>query len=48
MLWLRAMCKLPSAPRAVQDDVAFADLGLVVVDEQHRFGVQQHGVVEQG
>ncbi len=24
-----------------QDDVAFADLGLVVIDEQHRFGVHQ-------
>jgi ATP-dependent DNA helicase RecG len=24
-----------------QDDVAFADLGLAVVDEQHRFGVRQ-------
>ena len=24
-----------------QDDVAFADLGVAVVDEQHRFGVQQ-------
>jgi ATP-dependent DNA helicase RecG len=24
-----------------QDDVAFADLGLVVIDEQHRFGVGQ-------
>ncbi len=25
----------------IQDDVAFADLGLVIIDEQHRFGVQQ-------
>ena len=25
----------------VQEDVAFADLGLAIVDEQHRFGVQQ-------
>src|SRR5699024_1152780 len=25
----------------IQDDVFFADLGLVIVDEQHRFGVKQ-------
>src|SRR5476649_2296212 len=25
----------------IQDDVAFANLGLAIVDEQHRFGVQQ-------
>lgn len=27
----------------LQDDVKFQDLGLVVVDEQHRFGVRQRG-----
>lgn len=30
-----------------QDDVAFRDLGLVIVDEQHRFGVQQRFVLQQ-
>jgi ATP-dependent DNA helicase RecG len=39
--------KLGQAPLAVgthalfQDDVAFANLGLIIVDEQHRFGVDQ-------
>ncbi len=31
----------------LQDDVAFADLGLVVVDEQHRFGVVQRAVLRE-
>jgi ATP-dependent DNA helicase RecG len=30
----------------IQDAVQFADLGLVVVDEQHRFGVEQRGQLE--
>ena len=30
----------------LQDRVAFADLGLVVIDEQHRFGVEQRGQLE--
>jgi len=31
----------------IQDDVAFKDLGLVVVDEQHRFGVGQRAALRQ-
>ncbi|MBI4179485.1 transcription-repair coupling factor [bacterium] len=27
--------------RLLQDDVAFADLGLLIIDEEHRFGVRQ-------
>ena len=30
----------------LQDRVSFADLGLVVIDEQHRFGVEQRGQLE--
>ncbi len=30
----------------LQDAVSFADLGLVVIDEQHRFGVDQRGALE--
>lgn len=29
----------------LQDDVTFADLGLVIIDEQHRFGVDQRAVL---
>lgn len=29
----------------IQDDVDFADLGLVIIDEQHRFGVQQRAAL---
>ena len=32
----------------VQDDVRFKQLGLVVVDEQHKFGVRQRAALRQG
>ncbi|HMP05197.1 MAG TPA: DEAD/DEAH box helicase, partial [Lacipirellulaceae bacterium] len=32
----------------VQDDVRFAQLGLVVVDEQHKFGVRQRAALRSG
>jgi len=32
----------------VQEDVFFANLGFVIIDEQHRFGVNQRGVLEWG
>ncbi|MDD2870883.1 MAG: ATP-dependent DNA helicase RecG [Candidatus Gracilibacteria bacterium] len=32
----------------VQEDVSFYNLGFVVVDEQHRFGVKQREVLERG
>ena len=32
----------------VQEDVRFARLGLVVVDEQHKFGVRQRAALRQG
>ncbi len=31
----------------VQEDVSFAKLGLVVIDEQHKFGVRQRAVLKQ-
>lgn len=34
-------CLVVGTHALLQDDVAFADLGLAVIDEQHRFGVAQ-------
>ncbi|MBN1259634.1 MAG: ATP-dependent DNA helicase RecG [Anaerolineae bacterium] len=31
----------------IQEQVVFSDLGLVVIDEQHRFGVEQRGALRQ-
>lgn len=31
----------------IQDDVQFADLGLVIIDEQHRFGVEQRRILRE-
>jgi len=33
-------------PALIQESVRFASLGLVVIDEQHRFGVEQRGQLE--
>ena len=30
----------------IQEDVSFAKLGLVVIDEQHKFGVRQRATLE--
>lgn len=30
----------------IEDDVQFVNLGLVIIDEQHRFGVEQRGVLK--
>jgi ATP-dependent DNA helicase RecG len=32
----------------IQEDVRFANLGLVVIDEQHKFGVRQRAALRQG
>ena len=32
----------------IQDEVDFCDLGVVVVDEQHRFGVEQRAALAEG
>ena len=32
----------------VQEDVRFAKLGLVIIDEQHKFGVRQRAALRQG
>src|SRR5207244_6923634 len=34
-------------PALIQEDVNFARLGLVIVDEQHRFGVEQRDILRQ-
>lgn len=31
----------------IQEDVSFADLGLAVIDEQHRFGVKQRAILSE-
>ncbi|MEM5595649.1 hypothetical protein AAHB53_03685 [Niallia circulans] len=31
----------------IQDDVVFQSLGLVITDEQHRFGVEQRRVLRE-
>ncbi|TMD42633.1 MAG: DEAD/DEAH box helicase, partial [Chloroflexi bacterium] len=31
----------------IQEDVTFQKLGLVIVDEQHRFGVEQRDILRQ-
>ena len=43
-----ARCDIVVGTQAViQDDVSFAKLGLVVIDEQHKFGVRQRATLKQ-
>ncbi len=41
MLWLGALDVVIGTHALIQEDVRFSNLGLVVIDEQHRFGVKQ-------
>jgi len=45
LIWSGAVDLVVGTHALIQEDIRFKNLGLVVIDEQHRFGVVQRGAL---